>query len=68
MGVGLAPPGLSGQRMNEKETTHSTNLLSTYCMPGSALGAGNTPETPLALMELILQVKACIIMIVEGMV
>ena len=37
-------------------------------MPGSALGAGNTPETPLALMELILQVKACIIMIVEGMV
>ena len=37
-------------------------------MPGSALGAGNTPETPFALIELILQVKTCIIMIVEGMV
>ena len=57
MGVGLAPPGLSGQSVNEKETTHSMNLLSTYCMPGSALGAGNIPETPLVLMELILQVK-----------
>ena len=67
MGVGLAPPGLSGQRVSEKETTHSMNLLSTYCMPGSALGAGNTPGTPLALMELILQVKAWI-MIGEGVV
>ena len=57
MGVGLAPPGLSGQSVTKKETTYSMNLLSTYCMPGCALGAGNIPETPLALMELLLQVK-----------